>query len=70
LENDAKLDFPYDFTFLQSLLVDYLKTMNMDLTPFAVTIVNCNENISIMLRKSKKKHIEVLEELGIKSEFG
>jgi hypothetical protein len=34
-ENDAKLDFPYDFTFLQSLLVEYLKTMNMDLTPFA-----------------------------------
>jgi hypothetical protein len=26
--------------FLQSLLVDYLITMNMDLTPFAVTVVN------------------------------
>jgi hypothetical protein len=40
-ENDVKLDFPYDFTFLQSLLVDYLKTMNMDLTPFAVIVVKC-----------------------------
>jgi hypothetical protein len=42
-ENDAKLDFPYDFTFLQSLLVDYLKTMNMDLTPFATTVVNLDQ---------------------------
>jgi hypothetical protein len=38
-ENDAKLEFPHDFTFFQSLLVDYLKTMNMDLTPFATTVV-------------------------------
>jgi hypothetical protein len=37
-ENEAKLDFPYDFTFLQSLLVDYLNIMNMDLTPFAPTV--------------------------------
>jgi hypothetical protein len=39
-ENNAKLDFPYDFTFMHSLLVDYFKTMNMDLTPLAPTIVN------------------------------
>jgi hypothetical protein len=29
---------------LQSLLVDYLKTMNMDLTPFATTIVILSQN--------------------------
>jgi hypothetical protein len=48
-ENDAKLDFPYDFFFLQSLLVDYLKTMNMDLAPFA-------SSIQIMI---KNKHEQV-----------
>jgi hypothetical protein len=52
-ENDAKLDFPYDLTFLQSLLVDYLKIMNMDCRQYDHFL-----NILFQLR-SNKHHLHI-----------